>query len=228
MSASILIQGELEIPGDIDSVADFRRWAVSESFPDTGRIDYVSGCVEVDMSPDNLFFHSAPKSEIGAVIRNRLKSTRRGQVFVDKSRISVPSVQLSAEPDVVVVLDASILSGKVQLVPTVGNAPGSFIEFEGPPDLVVEVVSDSSRIKDTKHLFAAYFAAGISEYWIVDARGTELRFQIHTRGAGRYVPATADATGHQASPVLGAAYRMERSLRPTGQWDYELFEAAGE
>ncbi len=225
MSVGILIEDELEIPGGIDTLADFRRWAVSAQFPEAGRIDYLAGRVEIDLSPRNLFFHSAPKSEIGAVIGNRLKTTNRGQVFVDKSRVCVPRVGLSVEPDIVVVLDTSILSGRVRLVPTVGNAFGSYIEFEGPPDLVVEVVSDSSRFKDTKQLFAAYFDAGVSEYWIVDARSTELRFQIHTRGEDSYLPAIVDASGYQTSLILEAQYRLERRTRPTGYWDYELVEA---
>ena len=225
MSATTLSPDEIDIPEGIDSLADFRRWAISAQFPEMGRIDFIEGRVECDMSPDNLFFHSAPKSEIGRTIGNRLKTTNRGQVFVDKSRVSVPRVGLSVEPDIVVVLDTSLLSGRVKLVPTVGNAFGSFIEFEGPPDLVVEVVSDSSRIKDTKQLFAAYFDAGVSEYWIVDARGIDLRFQIHLRGEDRFVPATVDAQGFQASPTLEALYRLERCTRSTGYWDYELVEA---
>ena len=224
MSSATLIPEELELPGGIDSLADFRRWAVSTQFPETGRIDYIEGRVECDMSPDNLFFHSAPKSEIGRTIGNRLKTTNRGQVFVDKSRVCVPHVGLSVEPDIVVVLDASLLSGRVKLVPTVGNAFGSFIEFEGPPDLVVEVVSDSSRLKDTRQLFAAYFEAGVSEYWIVDARSSDLQFRIHRRGEDRFVPATVDASGDQLSPILEAQYRLERHTRPTGYWDYELVE----
>ena len=226
MSASILIQDELEIPAGLDTLADFRRWAISDEFPELGRIDFVNGRVEIDMSPDNLYFHSAPKSEIGRMIGNRLKSTKRGQVFVDKSRVSVPYAQLSAEPDIVVVLDESILSGQVRLVPTAGNAPGSFIEFEGPPDLVVEVVSDASRIKDTKRLFSAYFAAGVTEYWLVDARGPELLFLIHSRATDQFEPVAIDLHGNQTSSVLSAQYRLERSTRPAGQWDYELVETA--
>ena len=224
MSASILIEGELEIPGDLYSLADFRRWALSSEFPELGRIDYVAGRVEIDMSPDNLYFHSAPKSEIGAVIRNRLKHTNLGQVFVDKTRVSVPHLDLSVEPDVVFISDDSILSGRVRLVPTAGSRPGSYIEFEGAPDLIVEVVSDRSRVKDTKRLFAEYFAAGVSEYWLVDARRDELRFVIHTRGPEGFVPVEVDASGYQASVMLGARYLLERRQRLSGQWEYDLRE----
>lgn len=227
MSASILIQDELEIPAGFETLDEFRRWAVSEEFPDTGRIDFVHGRVEIDMSPDNLYFHSAPKSEIGRVIGNRLKSTNLGQVFVDKSRISVPHAQLSVEPDIVFVSDAAILSGRVQLVPTAGGQSGSYIEFEGPPDLVVEVVSDSSRTKDAQRLFTAYYAAGIPEYWLVDARGAQLQFQIYNRGADGFVAVPSNAAGYQQSPALGASYRLDRSTRTTGQWDYELMETVG-
>ena len=45
MSLGILIQDEIDIPEGIDTLADFRRWAVSEEFPETGRIDYLAGRV---------------------------------------------------------------------------------------------------------------------------------------------------------------------------------------
>jgi hypothetical protein len=61
------------------------------------------------------------------------------------------------EPDVVVVLPA-----KAHLVRE------TFVD--GPPDLVVEVVSDDSVERDYETKRAEYAAAGIPEYWIVDPR----------------------------------------------------------
>ncbi len=64
-----------------------------------------------------------------------------------------------------------------------------YIEIEGPPDLIVEIVSKSSEKKDTLRLPAAYFAAGVPEFWLVDARHKPLYFQIHHRGDDLYVAA---------------------------------------
>ena len=116
MTASILFEDELRIPYGIDSLATFRQWAFSDAFPDAGRIDYVDRSIEVDSSPDNLFYHSAPKTELGAVIRFRLKATRVGHVFIDNTRVSCPDIDLSVEPDVVVVSHTAIESGRVRLI----------------------------------------------------------------------------------------------------------------
>ena len=42
--------------------------------------------------------------------------------------------------------------------------------FEGPPDLVVEVLSPSTRRTDQVVKFSAYEQAGVPEYWIVDPK----------------------------------------------------------
>lgn len=224
MTASILFEDELRIPYRIDSLAAFRQWAFSEEFPESGRIDYVDGSIEVDSRPDNLFYHSAPKTELGAVIRFRLKATRVGHVFIDNTRVSCPDIDLSVEPDVVVVSHTAIESGRVRLIPAAAGKPGSYLEIEGPPDLVVEVVSPSSVAKDTRRLRKAYFDAGVEEYWLADARGTELRFEILVRGEAEFIAAPVDSDGFQASRVLAARYRFERATGPGGLWEYELTE----
>jgi Uma2 family endonuclease len=38
----------------------------------------------------------------------------------------------------------------------------------GPPDLVVEVISASTRRTDRVEKFVEYARAGVSEYWLVD------------------------------------------------------------
>ena len=59
-------------------------------------------------------------------------------------------------------------------------------ELDGTPDMVLEVVSDSSERKDNQTLLERYWAAGIPEYWIVDGRGDETAFTIYRHGSKGY------------------------------------------
>jgi Uma2 family endonuclease len=224
MTNGILLEDDVRIPFGVDTLDAFRCWAFSPEFPDAGRIDYVAGSIEVDMSPDSISFHSFPKTEIGRVIGNRLKTTNLGHVCVDNSRVTCPDVELSVEPDVVVVTHAALASGRARLIPAASGRVGDFIEIEGSPDLVVEVVSRSSVVKDTKRLRTAYFDAGVSEYWLVDARGSELQFQMLVRGEVGFVPAPSGPEQFQVSGVLQASYRLERYQGPGGVWQYDLRE----
>jgi Uma2 family endonuclease len=40
--------------------------------------------------------------------------------------------------------------------------------FEGPPDLVVEIVSPDSLARDWREKYLEYQAAGVREYWVID------------------------------------------------------------
>jgi Uma2 family endonuclease len=40
--------------------------------------------------------------------------------------------------------------------------------FEGPADLVIEIVSRESRTRDRKEKFGEYERAGVREYWLID------------------------------------------------------------
>ena len=89
-------------------------------------------------------------------------------------------------------------------------------------ELIVEIVSDSSVGKDTKRLLAAYHAAGVPEYWLVDARGQQLSFQICIHSAAGYQPATTDANGFQYSAVSNCHYQLHRIRGKLGYWEYSL------
>ena len=63
----------------------------------------------------------------------------------------------------------------------------------GEPDMVLEVVSDSSVHKDTVVLRQGYWQAGIREYWLVDARREPVYFDILRRTTKGYAAASAMA-----------------------------------
>jgi Uma2 family endonuclease len=56
-------------------------------------------------------------------------------------------------------------SGRARFVPKAGAEPGRYVEVEGPPDLIVEIVSDASVAQDTHRLPEAYVRAGVTEFW---------------------------------------------------------------
>ncbi len=50
--------------------------------------------------------------------------------------------------------------------------------IEGPPDLVVEVLSASTASRDQIHKLSLYAQSGIQEYWIVDPRRRLITFLV--------------------------------------------------
>lgn len=110
MTAPLLVEETVEIPADVGTLDEFRRWSSSDSFPQTGRIDYINGRIEVDMSPEDFWFHGVPKNEINTTLHSLAKQRNLGQVVVDRTRIVNESAGLSAEPDVVVIAWQSFTS----------------------------------------------------------------------------------------------------------------------
>lgn len=73
--------------------------------------------------------------------------------------------------------------------------------LDGPADLVVEVASPESRLRDRGEKFAEYELGGVKEYWIVDP--DEARADFFVLGEdGRYERVRPDARGVYRSRVL--------------------------
>src|SRR5262249_12109278 len=94
-------------------------------------------------------------------------------------------------------------------------------EVEGTPDWMLEIVSDSSVQKDTQQLREAYHRAGIPEYWLVDARGDDVAFQILYRRKNGYAAAPLKDSW-QGSRVFGGSFRLVRQQDEFGLWEYTL------
>jgi len=58
MANTIVFEDQVEIPLDLGSLGNFRRWAASDSFPQRGRIGYLQGRIErlLDARGQNLLF----------------------------------------------------------------------------------------------------------------------------------------------------------------------------
>src|SRR5688500_4405866 len=132
--ATVILDYEIEIP-TIHNLAEFRAWALSDDFPDRGRIDYIGGRIEVHMSPEDLFTHGTLKTRVATEIGDRVEELDLGHTFIGETRISSVPGDVSAEPDVVVITHAALDDGHIQLVPKASGEPGRFIEIEGGHDL---------------------------------------------------------------------------------------------
>ena len=75
--------------------------------------------------------------------------------------------------------------------------------------------------KDREKLLAGYERAGVGEYWIVDALGDEIVFDLYVAGPAGIQLQTA-AAGWRASPVFGESFRLERARDSRGGWQYTL------
>ncbi|MEM1063235.1 MAG: Uma2 family endonuclease, partial [Planctomycetota bacterium] len=169
----------------ISSLDDFRRWCLSEDFPERGRIDYIDGRLEIDMSPQSTHRHGRVAYSIVETLAPIVRQSDLGILVGDCSRIALPTADTSREPDIVFISHESLESGRVVEVEKSGR-PGDSVELVGPPDVVVEVVSDWSVTKDKKALRRAYEKAGVTEYRIIDARSDPAEFLLLRLEKKRY------------------------------------------
>ena len=93
MTGAVVFEDQLEIPalGNLDA---FRLWVRSPAFPEQGRIDYIAGRIEVDMSPEDLHRHGTPKTELVVVIGSRVRALDLGELYTDRSRVVFPETDL--------------------------------------------------------------------------------------------------------------------------------------
>ena len=65
--------------------------------------------------------------------------------------------------------------------------------FDGAADLVIEVVSPESVVRDTQDKFEEYETAGVEEYWIIDPnRRTANFYGFDENGKYKMLPLSAD------------------------------------
>jgi len=221
---AVIFEERLRIPSEVHRIAPFRLWCASADFSEEGRIDFLAGDVEVDLSPEDLHTHNAAKTEIAARLQVLIADPGRGEVFIDRARVVSPAAELSAEPDIVVVLGESLATGRVRFVPAAKD-PERSSEIEGAPDLIVEIVSDSSEQKDTVRLPRLYAKAGVPELWTIDARGPNIEFSIGVLTGVHYWQLEPDADGWIDSPLLCLRCRLSREKTAWGTWRYR-FETA--
>ena len=212
MNTIVVEEQTLVIPTWVHDHASFRRWARSEDFPETGCVCYLRKGTWIDMSKEQLFTHNQVKHEYAFTLTGIIRRAKQGRYFPDGVLLSNDDADLTAQPDGVFVSYESLDVGRIRLIE--GTQDG-FVELEGSPEMVLEVVSRSSIVKDTVTLMEQYWQAGIEEYWLVDVRGRKLEFDIFRRGTKGYVEARKQS-GWIKSDVFGKSFRLTRSSDDQG------------
>ncbi len=210
--ADVTVKYQITIPGWINTLAEYRRWAESDRYPRSGWVSYLNGVIFVDQSMEEFLTHNRVKQAFNTLFGMLLMHEPPGCFVPDRMLLANEAANLSTEPDGLFYLWATMQSGRLRLIP--GEKSGN-VQLEGTPDCVLEVVGDGSVKKDLEVLRDLYWKAQIPEYWLVDARKDDIRFEILRHGKDGYEPTNLN-DGWLHSDILGRSFRMERTLDPLG------------
>src|SRR5438445_8120132 len=208
----VVVQESVLIPGWINSLESYRQWAHSDDYPQTGWISYLNGQIWVDMEMEEFLTHNQVKLAYTGTLFMLLQSHPAGKLVPDRMLLTNLAANLSTEPDLLFFFWDTMRTGRIRLVP--GKKEG-YMELEGTPDMVLEIVSKYSERKDTKILRELYWKAGIAEYWLVDVRKDVPQFDILRHSPEGY--ASTDAVdGWFSSGVFGHSFQLVRQTDPLG------------
>jgi Uma2 family endonuclease len=217
MSTIVVDSQSVHIPPWVSDQRSFRRWARSDEFPESGRICFLAGEVWVDMSKEQ-FAHNQIKGEFNRVIAGLARDECPGRYFPDGMLLSHVAADLTVQPDGMFASVDALRGRRIRLIE---GAEEGFVELEGTPDVVLEVISAGSVQKDTVLLRDLYWQAEIPEYWLVDARGQRLEFNILRHSERGYVAVRKNA-GWIKSGVFRKSFQLVRRNDALGYPEYTL------
>ncbi|MBX3400191.1 MAG: Uma2 family endonuclease [Gemmataceae bacterium] len=211
--------GPIEVPEWVVDFDSFGEWRFSDDVPEKLKAHYVRGRVWVE-DMEEIFSHNKVKVAITSALDAIARTENLGTYFQDGVLLSNEAADVRNEPDAIFVSAESLKARRVTF--KAGRRSSSHATMlVGSPDLVVEVVSPSSVDKDYEYLLAAYFDAGIREYWLIDARKAgAIAFTIHRRTSKGFAPVRV-VRGWSNSDVFGRSFRLVRREQ-FGLADYVL------
>lgn len=128
-----------------------------QNFEDEKRYELINGELYLMSSPTTL--HQKIVGEIYAQLHNYLKG-KKCQAFVSPLDVCLSGVKNPkkeynvVQPDILVVCDENKITKNMGI--------------QGAPDLIIEVLSPTSKKHDTFVKYNLYQYYGVKEYWIVD------------------------------------------------------------
>ena len=131
-----------------------RRYTYDDimKFPDDGyRYEIIEG--ELHMSPSPFFYHQQIQTRLSTMLYNYVEKHNLGIVLNAPMDIVFGMTNI-VEPDIIFISNErkEIISNRII----------------GAPDLLVEIISESTEARDRTTKKTLYEKFGVSEYWIVD------------------------------------------------------------
>ena len=203
---------DVHVPGWIVDLASYRRWVMSEEYPKSGWVSFLGGAIFVDPTMKELFTHNQVKGAYAYAIMSVLGPTPSGMYVHDRMFLTNQAANLSTEPDGLFFFWTTIQSNRLRMI----EGADGYTELTGTPDMTLEIVSKYSVRKDTVVLRELYWKAEVPEFWLVDARGDEPRFEILRRAENDYV-AVEPVDGWLPSAVFGRQFRIVKQTNPLGK-----------
>ena len=111
--------------------------------------------------------------------------------------------RLYAAPTAVLLSDLDVVQPDLLFVSTVRTSIITEKHIQGPPDLVIEILSDATRKTDEIIKRKLYERYGVSEYWIVDpVLETVKIYHMTDRGYVRAAELTQEAGDHLSTSLF--------------------------
>jgi Uma2 family endonuclease len=167
------------------------------TFPNDGRRhELVDGEHFVTPSPNTK--HQRIVGRLFFALQSHLSAHPSGEVLLSPYDVVLSALDV-VEPDLVFVSRENFLRI------TEAN-------LQGPPDLAIEVLSESNRRHDEVTKRKLYERAGVKEYWIVDPEIETVKVHLLTEGAlSRVAELSREGSERLGSPLMpGFAMDLER------------------
>jgi Uma2 family endonuclease len=161
---------------------EFHDWALTIE----GRAEWVDGEI-IDVVGDNVR-HYFLVHFLASLLARHVGLNRLGLIFIETMLLKLSSRPSGRMPDLF------FLSRDHR-----DQVKATFVE--GPADIVIEVVSPDSEIRDRDLKFVEYEAARVPEYWLVDLLRHEAHFYV-MGDSGKYAESAPNADGVFTSTVL--------------------------
>ncbi len=166
---------------------DIKDWPADVS----QRIELFDGRLEMSPTPGSA--HGLANSALAAVLLEEVARTGAGTLFVAPIDV-VLATDCVLEPDL-----CFVRSDRLAILERTHVA--------GPPDLCIEILSESTRIRDETVKSDLYARYGVAEYWLVDT--VERRIRSYRNVDGRFELLSDAAEGDVVESAVFRELRLD-------------------